>query len=59
MIILRKNIVARCVEFYCKRPTDLLAVFVYLGYVIVRGLRMFTRLQQILQRLTFCHRIGI
>ena len=25
---LRKNIVARCVEFYCKRPTDWLAVFV-------------------------------
>ena len=21
-IILRKNIVARCTEFYCKRPTD-------------------------------------
>ena len=21
-IILRKNIVARCVELYCKRPTD-------------------------------------
>ena len=41
-----KKIVARCVEYYFKRSTDWLAIFVRLGNVILRGLRMFTRLQQ-------------
>ena len=39
-----KKMVARCVEFYYKRLTDWLAIFVWLGYVILRGLKMFARL---------------
>ena len=38
-----KNIVAKSVKFYYKRPTDRLAIFVRLGYVILRGMKIFER----------------
>ena len=34
---------ARCVDNYYKRPTDWMTIFVWLGYVILKSLRMFTR----------------
>ena len=36
--------VEKYVEFYYERLTDWLANFVWLGYVILRGMMMFTRL---------------
>ena len=35
---------ARYVENYYKRPTDSMEIFVWLGYVILKSLRLFTRL---------------
>ena len=35
---------ARYVENYYTRPTDSMEIFVWLGYVILKSLRMFTRL---------------
>ena len=40
----REKVVARCVEYYYKGPTDWLTIVEWLGYVILRGLRMFIRL---------------
>ena len=40
---LEKKMEARCVDNYYKRPTDSMAIFVWLGYVILKSLRMFTR----------------
>ena len=39
---LEKKMEARCVDNY-KRPTDSMAIFVWLVYVILKSLRMFTR----------------
>ena len=36
--------IARCFEFYYDRPTDWLAISVWLGYVILIVLKMLTRL---------------
>ena len=38
-----KKIVAKSVKFYYKRPTDRLAIFVRLGYVIFRAMKIFER----------------